>query len=68
MQGFGDGEFVQVHDTEGNVWRGHAERDDDGSIRFHFCDSRGDVVSGLSDSFGIVLRDARGNIWRGFLG
>lgn len=67
LQGYGMGEFVQLRDEFGNVWRGHAERLTDDSIHYRFRDSSGNTVSGISDRFGIVLRDQRGNTWRGFV-
>jgi len=67
LQGFADGEFVQLRDELGNIWRGHAERMADNSIHYRFRDASGNSISGVSDRFGIVLRDERGNTWRGFL-
>ena len=43
------------------VWNGSAERQDDNIIRYRFRDSHGNSISGISDSFGIVLRDEKGN-------
>jgi hypothetical protein len=65
--GYGAGEFVQLRDEFGNVWRGQAERLTDDSIHYRFRDSSGNAISGISDRFGIVLRDERGNTWRGFV-
>ena len=67
MYGLGEGDFVRLRDEFGKVWNGSAERQDDKTIRFRFRDSDGNVISGISDSYGIVLRDDIGNTWRGFL-
>ena len=56
-----------MKDEFGNVWRGLAERGDDNTIRYRFRDSKGKTVSGISDSYGIILRDQSGKVWRGFL-
>jgi hypothetical protein len=39
----------------------------DGTIRYRFRDAEGKTVSGISDSYGILLRDEQGNTWRGFV-
>jgi hypothetical protein len=67
VHGYGMGEFVQLRDEFGNVWRGQAERLTDDSIHYRFRDSKGNSISGISDRYGIILRDAKGNTWRGFL-
>jgi hypothetical protein len=65
--GFTDGDYVRLRDEYGTVWSGTAERQQDNSIRYRFRDSDGNIISGVSDSFGVILRDGRGNSWRGFL-
>ena len=67
LLGFGEGEYVQVHDELGNTWKGTAERQSDGTVHFRLRDPDGKTISGISDSFGITLRDERGRVWRGFL-
>lgn len=39
----------------------------DDIVRYQFRDAKGKSISGISDSFGIVLRDEKGNTWRGFV-
>ncbi|MCC6859025.1 MAG: hypothetical protein IT158_10705 [Bryobacterales bacterium] len=68
LEGYGEGEFIQLRDEFGNVWRGHAERAGGDCIRYRFRDGEGNTVSGISDRYGILLRDEHGNVWRGFLG
>ena len=65
--GFTDGDYVRLRDEFGTVWSGTAERQPDNSIRYRFRDGEGNVISGVSDSFGVILRDDRGHSWRGFL-
>ncbi len=67
LTGYGEGEFVELRDEFGNVWRGRADRSGDGSVYYLFRDSEGHTISGISDRFGIVLRDEQGNVWRGFI-
>jgi hypothetical protein len=67
LYGFGDGDCIRLRDELGNVWRGHAEKQSDGTTRYYFRDMEGNIVTGISDRSGIVLRDVHGNIWRGFL-
>lgn len=65
--GFTDGDYVRLRDEFGNVWSGTAERQHDNSIRYRFRDGDGNMISGVSDSYGVILRDERGHAWRGFL-
>ena len=44
-----------------------AEEQGDNIIRYRFRDASGKSITGISDSFGIVLRDDKGNTWRGFV-
>lgn len=67
MCGYGDGDFVQLRDEFGNVWRGQAEATDEKTFRFIFRDGDGNRISGVSDSYGVTLRDENGNTWRGFV-
>jgi hypothetical protein len=67
MFGYGEGDFVRLRDEFGNVWNGVAEPQGDNVVRFRFRDEKGKSITGISDSFGIVLRDEKGNTWRGFV-
>ncbi len=67
MQGYGDGDFIRLRDEYGVVWTGTAEPQEDSIVRFRFRDADGNCISGVSDTFGIVLRDDKGNTWRGFV-
>ncbi|HUQ95091.1 MAG TPA: hypothetical protein VM120_25665 [Bryobacteraceae bacterium] len=67
LYGSGFGDFIRLRDEFGNVWRGEAEQMSDETVRYRFRDSNGKTISGLSDSYGIVLRDDKGNTWRGFV-
>jgi hypothetical protein len=67
MRGFGESEFIRLRDDSGAEWRGYCERQSDGTVRYHFRDSHGNMISGIADSFGILLRDDNGNTWRGFI-
>jgi hypothetical protein len=67
VSGHGDGDFIRLRDQYGEEWRGVAERQPDGTIRYRFRDSQGDYVTGVSDGYGIVLRDSKGETWRGFI-
>jgi hypothetical protein len=46
---------------------GSAEKISDDQVRYTFRDPNGRTITGVSDSFGIVLRDGRGKTWRGFI-
>lgn len=67
VHGHGDGDFIRLRDEHGVEWRGVAERQDDGTIRYRFRDGEDNYASGVSDGYGIILRDAKGNTWRGFI-
>lgn len=67
VYGFGEGEYIQLRDEFGNVWRGTAQRDEDNAIRYRFRDNKGNSITGISDHYGVVLRDEKGNTWRGFV-
>jgi hypothetical protein len=56
-----------LRDEYGNVWRGSAERVSEESVRYTFRDANGRTITGVSDSFGIILRDHRGKTWKGFI-
>jgi hypothetical protein len=67
LYGFGHGDHLQLRDEFGNVWRGTAEKVSEEAVRYTFRDCNGRTITGVSDSFGIVLRDDRGKTWRGFI-
>jgi hypothetical protein len=68
VYGSGYGDFIRLRDEYGNVWRGEADAQSDGTVRYRFRDSNGNSISGISDSsYGVVLRDEHGNVWRGFV-
>jgi hypothetical protein len=67
MHGAGYGDFIRLRDEFGNVWRGEADVQSDDIVRYRFRDSNGNIISGISDSYGIILRDEHGNTWRGFV-
>lgn len=64
--GFGHGDYIRLRDEFGNTWRGCADRSGD-SVRYTFRDANGRTITGVSDTFGIILRDQRGKTWRGFM-
>jgi hypothetical protein len=67
LYGFGHGDHLRLRDEFGNIWRGTAEKVSEESVRYTFRDANGRTISGVSDSFGVVLRDGRGKTWRGFI-
>jgi hypothetical protein len=67
LYGFGHGDHIRLRDELGNVWRGSAERGDNDSVRYTFRDPNGRIITGVSESSGIILRDGRGKTWRGFI-
>jgi hypothetical protein len=68
VSGPGDGELIRLRDEFGGEWRGTAERQEDGSIRYRFRNEKGDDITGISDGYGIILRDQKGHTWRGISG
>jgi hypothetical protein len=67
LYGSGYGDHLRLRDEFGNVWRGTAEKVSEESVRYTFRDANGRTITGVSDSFGVVLRDGRGKTWRGFI-
>lgn len=67
VYGFGYGDYIRLRDEYGNMWRGSAERMADDSVLYRFRDSQGRTITGVSDSFGMILRDDKGKTWRGFI-
>lgn len=66
LTGFGDGDFIRLHDQAGNEWHGSAERQGD-TIRLMFRDGRGRYATGIANNMGVMLKDDKGNVWRGYL-
>jgi hypothetical protein len=67
LYGFGHGDHLRLRDEFGNIWRGSAEKGPDDSVRYTFRDPNGRIITGVTDSSGIVLRDEKGRTWRGFI-
>ena len=67
VYGYGYGDYIRLRDEYGNVWRGMAEREYDDTVRYRFRDEKGRAITGVSDSYGVLLRDDRGTTWRGFI-
>ncbi|HYZ83213.1 MAG TPA: hypothetical protein VE621_02355 [Bryobacteraceae bacterium] len=67
VYGFGEGDYIRLRDEYGSVWRGVAERDSEGMIRYRFRDENGRSITGISDNYGVILRDDKGKTWRGFV-
>lgn len=65
--GYGEGDHISLRDEFGRIWRGRAEAMADNTIRFTFSDEEGRHITGLSDSYGVILRDQKGKTWRGFI-
>lgn len=65
--GFGEGDYIRLRDEFGQVWVGSATREDDNLVRYRFRDERGRFITGISDSYGVMLRDESGKSWRGFV-
>lgn len=67
ISGYGEGDYIRLKDEFGQIWRGSAERDSEGIIRYRFKDENGRTITGMSDTYGVVLRDEKGKSWRGFV-
>ncbi|HLJ15679.1 MAG TPA: hypothetical protein VKV15_14360 [Bryobacteraceae bacterium] len=65
--GYGHGDAIKLKDEYGNVWRGSAEHGPDNTVLYRFRDATGRTITGVSDSFGVVLRDDKGGTWKGFI-
>jgi hypothetical protein len=65
-EGFGDGGYVRLRDTSGNVWHGSAEKEEC-YTRYRFRDGSGHMMTGVADGNGIVLKDDHGITWRGYI-
>ena len=67
VYGYGEGDYIRLRDELGNVWVGSATREENSLVRYRFRDNRGQYVTGVSDSYGVILRDDKGKSWRGFV-
>jgi hypothetical protein len=67
MSGHGEGDFIRLTGEDGRVWTGSATREPDNSVRYRFRDERGRSMTGIADSWGLVLREDSGKTWRGFI-
>ena len=67
LNGFGHGEYIQLRDEAGHVWKGSAQKGDDDTVRYTFRDEKGRRLAGVADKFGITLRDDKGKTWRGIV-
>ena len=67
LYGYGHGDNIRLRDEYGNIWRGSADKGSDDSVRYTFRDANGNTITGVSDTFGIILRDGRGRTFRGFI-
>ncbi|MGH9673712.1 MAG: hypothetical protein ACRD44_11075 [Bryobacteraceae bacterium] len=67
VYGTGDADLIRLRDEFGNTWWGQADQLDDNLIRYRFHDDQGNIISGLSDNYGILLRDPKGKTWRGYV-
>lgn len=65
MFGHGYGDHIRLRDEFGTVWRGVADLEDGNLVRYRFRDDKGHSISGISDSYGVLLRDDKGRSWRG---
>jgi hypothetical protein len=65
--GYGEGDYVRLRDEFGGVWVGSVTREENDLVRYRFRDEHGRYVTGVSDSYGVVLRDDKGKTWRGFI-
>lgn len=67
MMASGEGDCIRLRDENGNVWLGSGTREQDDTIRYRFRDQHGRYITGVSDSWGVILRDETGTTWRGFV-
>ena len=67
LQGLGDGDCIRLRDENGGVWLGSGTLESDNTIRYRFRDGQGRYITGVADSWGVILRDETGTTWRGFL-
>lgn len=68
VSGFGYGDHIRLKDEYGNVWRGSAEKRKEDEVYYYFKDSKGRTLTGVSNSFVVILRDDHGETWKGFIG
>jgi hypothetical protein len=67
VNGFGYGDHIKLKDEYGNIWRGTAEKRDDDEVYYSFKASNGRTLTGVSNSFVVILRDDHGETWKGFI-
>jgi hypothetical protein len=67
MQAVGQGDFIRMRDEHGNVWAGSASVEPGNIVRYRFRDAQGRYITGIADTWGVILRNEHGETWRGFL-
>ena len=67
MHGVGFGEYIQLRDEQGTIWKGSAERGDDDIVRYTLRNDSGHTLTGMAAGYGITLRDRNGRIWKGIV-
>jgi hypothetical protein len=67
IYGYGEGDYIRLRDEFGNVWIGSAIQEESNLVRYRFRDDNGRSISGVSDSYGVILRDDKGKTWKGFV-
>ena len=67
ISGYGYGDHIKLKDEYGNVWRGSAVRNPDNSVVYNFRSTKGQVLSGVSESLVVTLRDGKGRTWKGVI-
>jgi hypothetical protein len=66
VYGYGHGDHIKLKDEYGNIWRGSAEKREE-DVYYHFKASNGRTLTGVSNSFVVILRDDHGETWKGFI-
>jgi hypothetical protein len=66
VHGYGYGDNIKLKDEYGNIWCGTAQKRED-DVYYRFRVSNGRVLTGVSNSFVLILRDDRGETWKGFI-
>ena len=67
IYGYGEGDYIRLRDEYGNVWMGSAIQEEGNLVRYRFRDDHGRYISGVSDTYGVLLRDDKGKTWKGFI-
>ena len=65
--GYGHGGMIKLQDSNGDTWRGTAERGENDEIYYRFRHSDGRLVSGVGYGSSVMLRDEKGGVWKGFV-